>query len=138
MNDEAHARARRGTSHLLAPPIDLEPDDGRVRGHFVFDDTFEGPPGFVHGGTIAAVFDVLLGTANAHAGAQGMTARLTVRYRRPTPLHREVRMEAWHEHRAGRRITTHGTMSVDGEVTAEAEGLFVEVDRRLAERYFLP
>jgi len=129
-------RSPGSAAHLIAPPIEIETGAQRVRGRFTFDEAYEGPPGFVHGGTIAAAFDVLLGAANAHLGAPGMTARLTVRYRRPTPLHREVRMEAWHERRAGRRGDVHGTMSVDGEVTAEAEGLFVTVDRRLVDKYF--
>ena len=36
----------------------------------------------------------------------------------------------------GRRIVAKGRMTVDGELTAEAEGLFITIDPRLAAEYF--
>ena len=59
-----------------------------------------------------------------------MTGTLKVRYLRPTPLHRRVDIEGWTERVEGRRIVAKGRMTVDGEVTAEAEGLFITIDPR--------
>jgi acyl-CoA thioesterase FadM len=63
-----------------------------------------------------------------------MTATLTIRYRRPTPLHRDLRFEGVLERVDGRKIFTSGRC-YDGEtLTAEAEGLFIHVDfQRIAE-----
>ena len=55
---------------------------------------YEGPPGCVHGGVIALVFDELLGAANIAAGSPGMTGTLTIRYREPTPIRTEIRLES--------------------------------------------
>lgn len=125
-----------GAENPLAAPVVVEVVDGRVVGRVTFTAPYEGPPGFVHGGVIASVFDELLGVANVEGEAAGMTAKLTVRYRRPTPLHRPAVFEAWHERRQGRRFVAHASLHVDGELTCEAEGLFVGIDAELAEEYF--
>ncbi|MEZ5169889.1 MAG: PaaI family thioesterase [Acidimicrobiia bacterium] len=125
-----------GAENPLSVPVTIDVVDRRVVGHVTFTAPYEGPPGFVHGGVIASVFDELLGVANVEGEAPGMTAKLTVRYRRPTPLHRPAVFEAWHERRQGRRFVAHATLHVDGELTCEAEGLFVGLDAELAEEYF--
>ena len=88
----------------------------------------------MHGGWIALAFDEILGMANIASGHPGMTGRLTVKYRRPTPLHTELRLEGWTEQVDGRRLVTRGTLEADGVVTAEAEGLFVVIDPERAAR----
>jgi acyl-coenzyme A thioesterase PaaI-like protein len=125
-----------GAVNPMAPPIEFEYRDGRLHGEGVFHAAYEGPPGYVHGGWIALAFDEMLGMANIASGHPGMTGRLSVRYRRPTPLHRPARFEAWTEQVDGRRVVTRGTLEVDGTVTAEAEGLFVVIDLDRALEYF--
>jgi acyl-coenzyme A thioesterase PaaI-like protein len=122
----------------VAPPIEYEYRDGRLHASGVFHAAYEGPPGYVHGGWIALAFDEILGMTNIASGHPGMTGRLSVRYRRPTPLHTKIEFEGWTEQVDGRRIVTRGTLSADGVVTAEAEGLFVMIDYDLAMEYFGP
>lgn len=125
-----------GVVSPLAPPIEYAYRDGRLVGRGVFHAAYEGPPGFVHGGWIALGFDEILGMANIAGGHPGMTGRLGVRYRRPTPLHRPVLFEGWTDQVDGRRVVTRGTLTVDDSVTAEAEGLFVKLDLDRAVEYF--
>jgi acyl-coenzyme A thioesterase PaaI-like protein len=113
---------------------DVGPDGVVARGSF--DAAYEGPPGYVHGGWVALAFDEALGMATIAAGHPGMTARLTVRYRRPTPLDVQVRLVARTERVDGRRITTRGTLFVDDVVTAEAEGVFVRLGAERGLEYF--
>lgn len=118
-----------GRSNPLAPPVEVEIDDGRVLGRAVFGSAYEGPPNCVHGGYIAAAFDEVLGMTQSMSGAPGMTANLTVNYRKPTPLYQELRFEGELVRVDGRKIFTAGRVRrPDGEVTAEAEGLFISVD----------
>ncbi len=125
-----------GELNVVAPPFAWEVHDGRVRAHGEFSAAHEGPPGYVHGGWVALAFDEALGIANVASGNPGMTARLTVRYRRPTPLHVELVIEAWAERLEGRRVHTMGRL-MDGEtVTAEAEGMFVNIGAERALEYF--
>jgi len=125
-----------GEASPLSPRIDWDVVDGRVVGTGTFSAAYEGPPGFVHGGIVALTFDEMLGIANIASGHPGMTGTLTVRYRRPTPLHREVRFDAWVEEVEGRRVVSRGTVH-DGEtLTAEAEGIFIRPRPELAAEYF--
>jgi acyl-coenzyme A thioesterase PaaI-like protein len=130
-----------GEASPLSPRFEWEratdarhPDE--VVGRGVFGAPYEGPPGYVHGGWVACLFDELLGIANITAGHPGMTGRLTVHYRRPTPLFRAGEVRAWVDRTEGRRIMTRGELRVDGELTAEAEGIFVQPRPELAAEYF--
>ena len=118
-----------GQSNPMAPPILLEESGDVIRGTAVFWQAYEGPPGCVHGGWIAASFDEVLGMTQSMSGNPGMTAYLHVNYRQPTPLHTELAFEGELVRVEGRKIFTVGRVrKPDGQVTAEAEALFVSVD----------
>ena len=57
-----------------------------------------------------------------------MTGTLEVRYRRPTPLHTDLRFDATLDRRDGRKLFTSGRLYAGDELTAEAKGLFITVD----------
>jgi acyl-coenzyme A thioesterase PaaI-like protein len=122
-----------GILNPIAPPVRLVVVDGEasgnaeIRGTVWFDYPYEGPPNCVHGGVIAATFDEILGAANIVAGSPGMTGTLSVRYRKPTPLRVELRLEARFLDRSGRKIRTWAGMYHGDVLTAEADGLFIEV-----------
>lgn len=115
-----------GRANLLAPPVEYELlDDGTLRAELTLGIEYQGPPGRVHGGIISLLFDAVLGRANHHSGATGMTMYLDIDYRGSTPLlepivvtGRPVRME-------GRKIWSQGAIHADGRLCATAEGLFV-------------
>lgn len=117
-----------GQANPLAPPITLWLDDDRIRGTATFGPAYEGPPGCVHGGFIAAAFDEVLGSTQSLSGSPGMTGRLTVHYRKPTPLETELRFEGRLERVDGRKIHTKGELWAGDTLCAEAEGLFISID----------
>lgn len=125
-----------GRANPLAPPISVTVEGDVVVGRAVFGSAYEGPPGCVHGGNVAAAFDEVLGMAQSLTGAPGMTGILTVHYRRPTPLFTEVRYEARVDRIEGRKIFTSGRSFNGDELTAEAEAVFIRIDfQRIAELY---
>jgi acyl-coenzyme A thioesterase PaaI-like protein len=100
-------------------------EDKHVHAEFSLGALYEGPPGLVHGGVSALILDQMLGEAAAVGGGPGMTGRLTVHYRRPTPL-AELRSEAWLDSTTGRKSIVRGFIAdADGNATVEAEGLFI-------------
>ncbi len=120
----------RGEHQPLAAPMRTERDrdaDGElVRGRVVCGRMYEGPPGAVHGGYIAGLFDDILGACLSLVdGPSGVTGRLTVRYRRPTPLETPLVFEARPTEVRARRMRAEAVLLVDGVRTAEAEALFV-------------
>jgi hypothetical protein len=114
-----------GASNPLAAPLRLWLDGDRGKGEAVYGYQYEGPPGCVHGGFVAAAFDDLLGAAQTLSGTAGFTGTLTIRMVRPTPLHRPIAYEAGLTSLIGRKITVWARASSDGEAVAEAEGLFI-------------
>ena len=117
-----------GRSNPLAPPIRLHLEDRVLVGEVRFGSAYEGPPGSVHGGILAAAFDEVLGATQAMSGRPGMTGTLTIRYRTPTPLHADLRFEAVLDRIEGRKLFCSARL-LHGEVLcAEAQGIFISVD----------
>jgi hypothetical protein len=122
-----------GWASPLAPPVEIwavTAADGtrELAGQAWFDLQYEGPPTCVHGGAIAELFDELLGSVNILSGVGGFTGTLTIRYRRTTPLCTTLDLVARETGREGRKIFAWGAILHDGQVTAEAEGIFIRVD----------
>ena len=116
-----------GLSNPLAPPIVLRVEGCQVRGTVTFGSAYEGPPGHVHGGFVAAAFDEILGYVQSTTGNPGMTGTLKVRYRKPTPLHVELRLEGTVTRVDGRKIFTEGRIYAGEVLSADAEGIFISV-----------
>ena len=114
-----------GRSNPLAAPLHLEFVGERTVGHAIYREAYEGPANLVHGGVVIAAFDDLLGVAQSASGLAGMTGTLTVRLRRPTPLHERIDYEAEVDRVEGRKIFVRGLSTLDGELLAEAEGIFI-------------
>jgi hypothetical protein len=129
-NDHLRHSPWSGTSNVLAPPCELwridegvdGPEGQRTEGRVSFDAAYEGPPGHAHGGCVAGVFDELLGRSQ---GSAGFTGTLTITYRRPTPLRRDIDLLAWVDRVEGRKRWVKGTAHLEGVLLVEAEGLFI-------------
>jgi acyl-coenzyme A thioesterase PaaI-like protein len=124
-----------GLMNPLAPPMTLTVLEDEVVGTVTYGLAYEGPPGHLHGGLIAAGFDEVLGFTQSLTGKPGMTGRLTITYRSPTPLHREVRYVGRVTGVDGRKILTHATLSVGDTLCAEAEGLFISMKPEVFEGF---
>ncbi|MET8217316.1 PaaI family thioesterase [Streptomyces hirsutus] len=116
-----------GPENALAPPLTLHGrDDGSIAGTVTLDLPYQGPPGHVHGGVSALLLDHTLGVANHWAGTSGMTAELTLRYLRPTPLFEPLTVTGRQMSVDGSRIRTAGEISAGGRTCVTAEGLFID------------
>jgi acyl-coenzyme A thioesterase PaaI-like protein len=117
-----------GLYNPVALPIEMKWVPPKAIGHAHFDDPYEGPPGCVHGAILAGAFDQVFNVANISSGTAGPTAKLTLEYRRPTPLHADLVFEAWVDKVEGRKVTTVGHVLHDGQITVKSHGLFIMVD----------
>ena len=87
----------------------------------------EGPPGFAHGGAVAAVLDEALGAAAWHAGHVVVVARLAIDMREMVPLGTDGTVRAWVERVDGRKVYCRARL-IDGDtLLAEGEALCVMV-----------
>jgi acyl-coenzyme A thioesterase PaaI-like protein len=123
--DRAHNPVA-GPANPLSPPLIVRlAGDGTIISEITMRPIHEGPPGGVHGGFVAALLDQLLGTANIVYGVGAMTAELTIRYRKPTPIGVPLVLTARTDRIDGRKVFTTGQITANGVVTAEASGLFI-------------
>jgi Thioesterase superfamily len=114
-----------GISNPLAPPLNIWIDGTTAHGRATLGWTYEGPPGSVHGGYVAALFDQFMGMAQAIGGQPGMTGTLSIRYHRRTPLNTELSLQGGVSRLEGRKTFVYATMHADGVLTAECEGIFI-------------
>ncbi len=117
-----------GRANPIAPLMRFTIDGPKVIAEVTFGSAFEGPPGNVHGGMVAAAFDEVMGAAQAMTGNPGMTGSLTINYRAPTPLHTPLVCTAWTDRVEGRKIFVDATLTAGDSLCAEAHGLFISVD----------
>lgn len=120
----------RGPANAVAPHLDVvvEGADADVQAHgsVVVPAIYEGPPGCVHGGFLAGLFDELMGATQANVGPRaGVTGRLTVRYRRPTPIGQRLDFTCSINRVTSAFTDVRAQCRCAGELTAEAEGLFL-------------
>ena len=131
-----------GPGSPLAPPLVVtESADGRVRGEATLGKAYEGPPGLVHGGFTASLLDHVLARSARSAGHPGLTAELTVRYRRPVPLATPLVVTAQLRSVEGRRAaaTARLTAAADPDVVlAEGEAVLVALRPERAAEVFGP
>jgi acyl-coenzyme A thioesterase PaaI-like protein len=115
-----------GLANPLAPPLTIgRKDDRHAHATGIFGSAYEGPPGSVHGGFVAAAFDEVLGYVQSLSGQAGMTGTLKVVYRSPTPLHTPLLFEAELDRVEGRKIFTRARLEAGGVLCAEAEAVFI-------------
>jgi acyl-coenzyme A thioesterase PaaI-like protein len=122
----------RGAANPIAPPLRFEtatrPDGApAVAARVRLGALHEGPPGLVHGGWVAALLDEVLAVLQRDAGVGGVTAELTVRYRRPTPVDADLEFAGWIVEDRERDVVARATCEAAGSVVAEADARFVRV-----------
>ena len=114
-----------GLSNPIAAPVKIWLEDGKAVGKVRFSKGYEGAPGLVHGGHVAAVFDELLGFVQGFSNCPGMTGTLAITYRAPTPLLTDLRLVGTYDGMEGRKIFTSGQLYAGELLLAEAKGLFI-------------
>jgi len=115
-----------GISNPLAAPLKVWIADGVAHGRATMGWSYEGPPGSVHGGFVAALFDQFMGVAQAIGGQPGMTGTLTTRYHRRTPLNTELCLRGWVDRTEGRKTFVRAEIRADDTLTASCDGVFVQ------------
>jgi acyl-coenzyme A thioesterase PaaI-like protein len=117
-----------GRGQAMAPVLWVDEWDGEhVLGRTRFSRFYLGSNGAVHGGAVPLLFDEVLGRLANTGRRRARTAYLHVNYRKITPIDVELRVDAKVDRVEDRKRFLTGAL-YDGEhLTADAEGLFVEL-----------
>jgi acyl-coenzyme A thioesterase PaaI-like protein len=121
--------------------LDLHVDGDRCWTELELADRFQGWDGIAHGGIVCTILDEVMAWSLATTDNWGLTARMTVDFKRPVRLGVPVRAEGWMT-RQRRRLVDTASRLVDvatGELLATAEAVYVAADedrkRELKSRY---
>ncbi len=125
-----------GPAHPIAPQLRMTVHGDTAAGTVVIGPLFQGGPGLVHGGILALLIDHALGCIAAGPGRPAMTAGLDLRYRRPTPLGVPLTVSAQLDRAEGRKLYLSATISAGGEVTVEADAVFLTLTGKNLEEVF--
>ncbi len=126
-DSQGHHPLYAGASGVF-PPFELTGDDTTLAADTCFGAGFEGPPGLVHGGFLAAGFDMVLSALALRVLGHSVTRWLRLRYLGPVFLDRPVRYEVVAGERQGRLLTLSGRLVSEERVALRAESQFVAMD----------
>ena len=102
---------------------------GELESQVTIPDHFQGYPGVVHGGIIAAILDEVTGRVFMQGNPNRfmVTAKLDLRYRKPVPVGQRLVVRSHALRDTGRIAQASGSIqSMEGEILAEAEATYVE------------
>jgi uncharacterized protein (TIGR00369 family) len=129
-----------GTLNEHGLRLDLHLGDRRSWAELTLDNRFEGWVGIAHGGIVATILDEVMAWSLVAEDNWGVTARMSVEFRRPIQVGSRIRAEGWIV-RSRKRIVETAAQIVDGSgtVLATAEGTYLAADenrkRELQARY---
>lgn len=113
--------------------IELEGAQSGAIGRVHFGPEHQGAPGLVHGGLLATLIDETMGAVVYGGKVTRVTAEMTVRYRRPTPVGTDLVCRASLGDVSGRRFTVLATITAadaSDDVLVEAEAVYVLLTRK--------
>lgn len=117
-----------GPENAAGLGLRMRVDGDRVRAWLTLDRRHEGAPGLAHGGAVASALDDLFGGVLVMLERPAVTASLSVDYRSPVILGRELALVAWCAAENGRKLELEGELRDGDRIVAEARALFVAVD----------
>jgi acyl-coenzyme A thioesterase PaaI-like protein len=119
----------------------LHVETGRSWVELELDSRFEGWEGIAHGGIVCTILDEVMAWALVGADNWGVTARISIDFRKPVPVGTPLRADGWITRSRRRVVDTEARIvdSVTGTPLATATGVYVAADAarklELQERY---
>jgi uncharacterized protein (TIGR00369 family) len=120
-----------GTLNAGGLGLALHVEPGRSWTELALDPRFEGWEGIVHGGILCTILDEVMAWALVGGDDWGVTARMTVDFRRPVEVGAPIRAEGWITRSRRRVVDTEGRIvdASSGAALATATGVYVAADR---------
>src|ERR1700693_2889531 len=130
-----------GTLNVHGIGLVLHAAEDRCWTELALPERFQGWDGITHGGIVCTILDEVMAWALVDHDLWGVTARMTVEFKRPVPLGRPIRAEGRVVRARRRLVDADGVILdlADGTILARAEATFVgapeERKRELKARY---
>jgi acyl-coenzyme A thioesterase PaaI-like protein len=90
---------------------------------------YQGATGFAHGGIIATMLDEAMAKTNGMGGIRAVTLRISVSYRKMTPVQKSLKLVGWRTSQRGRKLYLRAELrSQENVLLADARGLFLAMN----------
>ena len=119
-----------GTLNRHGLHLDLHVERGRSWAELTYEERFQGWDGIAHGGILATILDEVMAWALVGEDNWGVTARLSIDFKRPVTVGQRIRAEGWIT-RSRRRVVDTEARVVDalsGEILATSTGVYMAAD----------
>jgi uncharacterized protein (TIGR00369 family) len=130
-----------GTLNVHGLQLVLHAGGERCWTELSLDPRFEGWEGIAHGGILCTILDEVMAWALVDHDLWGVTARMTVDFKRPVRIARPIRAEGWVVGVRRRLVEAEGVIldAADGTVLARSQATYVgapeERKQELKQRY---
>ena len=109
-----------GPQNPFGLKLSFEEKDDTYISHFTGQPQHQGYDGIMHGGIVSTLLDEIMARYLYAKGMNAVTARLEVRYLKPTPIGVPLLIKGHIVRQKGRIFETEGTIALpDGTVTAQ-------------------
>jgi uncharacterized protein (TIGR00369 family) len=121
-----------GASNARGLGLTLHVEGDACWSEVTLPERFEGWEGIAHGGIVATILDEVMAWSLVHNDAWGMTARMSVRFKRPVPVGVPIRAEGRLVEQRRRLLVTEARMveATRGDLLATADGLYMAAPAR--------
>ena len=125
--------------HGMGLVLHVEP--GRAWTDLALERRFEGWDGIAHGGILCTILDEVMAWSLVGEDNWGLTARMSVEFKRPVEIDRPIRAEGWITRSRRRLVDTAGHIldARTGEELATSTGVYLAASearkRKLRQRY---
>jgi acyl-coenzyme A thioesterase PaaI-like protein len=119
-----------GTLNTNGLQLQLHLETGRSWTELRLDPRFEGWEGIAHGGIVCTILDEVMAWALVAEDHWGLTAKMSVDFRKPVPMASPIRAEGWIVASRRRIVTTAARLTdlTTGKELATAEGTYLAAD----------
>jgi acyl-coenzyme A thioesterase PaaI-like protein len=115
-----------GQANLFGLQLELEPRPrGGVEGRFFVKQDHQGPPGFAHGGVLAAALDEAMALLLNAERVFAVTGRIEVDFLAPAPVGAFVAVRAQMLETGARKVSLEADAAIEEQTVARARGVFV-------------
>jgi uncharacterized protein (TIGR00369 family) len=113
-----------GKANPIGLKMEFSESDGKYISVFVPGPEHQSYEGTLHGGIVSTLLDEVMGRYHCVRGLKAVTARLEMRFRRPTPVGQRLTVSGWVVKERGKLIEMAGNITLpDGTITAEGRSL---------------
>ncbi|MBO5244546.1 MAG: PaaI family thioesterase [Selenomonadales bacterium] len=111
-----------GPDNPISLKLKFREEGDQYCSEFVGQEVHQSYDGIVHGGIISTLLDEIMGGYMYYKGHKAVTAKLEIRYRKPTPIGQHLNIRGWIVGNRGSMYDLASQITLDdGTVTAEGK-----------------